>query len=90
MKDLLEYCWILAGGSAATRQWLEHAFLTHGLRGPTVQIETNLILLLPPETTMKRRFAVTYREDSYLSPAARRFVELLRTRGEELFQDDKS
>jgi DNA-binding transcriptional LysR family regulator len=115
MKDLLDYRWILAGGSVATRQWLEHAFLTHGLPGPTVQIETNLILLLPPlieqnkllsfisrrhigggtrlkeialkETTMRRRFAVTYRADSYLSPAARRFVELLRTRGKELFRD---
>ena len=115
MKDLLDYRWILAGPSVATRQWLEHVFLTHGLRGPTVQIETNLILLLPPlieqnrllsfisrrhigggtrlkeiplkETTMRRRFAVTYREDSYLSPAASRFVELLRTRGKRLFQD---
>lgn len=115
MKDLLDYRWILAGPSVATRQWLEHAFLTHGLPGPTVQVETNLVLLLPPlieqgdllsfisrrnigrgtrlkevalrETTMKRRWAVSYRKASYLSPAARRFVELLRTRGRELFRE---
>lgn len=114
MKDLLGYRWILAGRSAATRQWLEHAFQTRGLPGPTVQIETNLILLLPPlieqnkllsflsrrhighgtrlkevplrETTMKRRFAVSHRQDSYLPPAAQRFAALLRARGKELFQ----
>ncbi len=117
MKDLLGYRWILAGTSVATRQWLEHAFRTRGMPGPAVQVETNLILLLPPlieqnkllsflsrrhlgrsaklkevplkETTMKRRFAVSYRKDSYLSPAAHRFVELLRTRGRELFQEDR-
>ena len=37
------------------------------------------------ETTMKRRFAVTYRKDSYLSPAARRLVDLLRDEGAALF-----
>ena len=116
MKDLLDYRWILAGTSVATRQWLEHAFLTHGLPGPTVQIETNLILLLPAlieennllsfisrrniergrrlkeiplkETTMRRRFAVSHRSDSYLSPAARRFVDLLRARSSALFEED--
>ena len=115
MKDLLDYRWVLGGTSVATRQWLEHAFVAHGLPRPTVQIETNLILLLPSlieqsellsfvsrrhmgrgthlkeirlrETTMKRRFAVTYRKDSYLSPAARRFMDLLRTRGRALFQE---
>ena len=35
---------------------------------------------------MKRRYAVTYRRDSYLSPAARRLVELLRDEGASLFQ----
>ena len=116
MKDLLDYRWILAGASVATRQWLEHAFLSYGLPGPSVQIETNLILLLPAlieendllsfisrrniergtrlkevslkETTMKRRFAVSYRKDTYVSPAALRFVELLRTRSKALFQEE--
>ncbi len=116
MNDLLDYRWVLAPPSVATRQWLDHAFLTHGLPGPTAQIETNLILLLPAlieqnnllsfisrrniargtrlkevpleETTMKRRFAVSYRKDSYLSPAARRFVELLRKRGKALFREE--
>ncbi|HET9650715.1 MAG TPA: LysR substrate-binding domain-containing protein, partial [Usitatibacter sp.] len=111
----LDYRWILAPSSVGTRQWLDHAFLAHGLPAPTVQIETNLVLLLPAlieqnrllsfisrrnidrgtrlkevalkETTMKRRFAVSYRKDSYLSPAAERFVELVRTRGRELFRE---
>jgi DNA-binding transcriptional LysR family regulator len=115
LKDLLNYRWVLAGPTVATRQWLENVFHEKGLPGPTVQIETNLILLLPPlieqnkllsfvsrrhlghgstlkevplkETTMRRRFAVTYRRDSYLSPAATRCVDLLRTRGDALFQE---
>ena len=113
MKDLLDYRWILAGTSVATRQWLDHAFMVHALPAPTVQIETNLILLLPAliaennllsfisrrniergtrlkevplkETTMMRRFAVSYHKSTYLSPAASRFVELLRTRSKALF-----
>jgi hypothetical protein len=76
-----------------------------------VQIETNLVLLLPPlieqtgllsfisrrhlgpgrvgsalkevrlkETTMRRTFKLIYRKDSYLPPAAQRFVSLLGTK----------
>jgi len=88
----------------------------HGLAGPTVQIETNLVLLLPAlieqnkllsfisrrniergtrvkevpfgETTMKRRFAVSYRSDTYLSPAAQRFVDLLQARSQALFREE--
>jgi DNA-binding transcriptional LysR family regulator len=47
MKDLLDYRWVLGGKSVATRVWLEHAFTSRGLPAPSVQIETNLILLLP-------------------------------------------
>jgi hypothetical protein len=35
---------------------------------------------------MRRRFAVTYRKESYLAPAALRCVELLRSRGKRLFE----
>ena len=114
MKDLLDYRWVLASPGVATRQWIDHAFTTRGLPAPRVQIETNILLMLPPlieknqllsfvsrrhagrgsalrevplkETTMRRTFAVTYRRDSYLSPAGRRFVELLRSRAVELFE----
>jgi DNA-binding transcriptional LysR family regulator len=48
MKDLLAYRWVLAAPTAETRQWLDQAFDVHGLPRPTVQIETNLVLLLPP------------------------------------------
>ena len=115
LKDLLDYPWVLAPPTVATREWLDHAFHSHGLPGPTVQIETNLILLLPPlieqsnllsfvsrrhlsrgsplkevpvrQTTMRRKFAVTYRKASYLSPAAKRCVEMLRLRGPALFEE---
>ena len=116
-KDLLAYRWVLAGRGVATREWIDHAFTSRGLDPPEVQIETNLILMLPPlieqsnlltfvsrrhlgasknaplregplkETTMRRRFAVTYRKDSYLSPAARRLVDLLRDEGKALFDE---
>ncbi len=114
MKGLLAYKWVLASPGVATRQWIDHAFTTRGLPAPGVQIETNILLMLPPlieknnllsfisrrhagpgsllrevplkETTMRRKFAVTYRRDSYLSPAAQRFVALLRDRGEDLFR----
>ena len=117
LKDLLRYKWVLAGRGVATRDWLDNVFASRGLDPPEVQIETNLILMLPPliaqsnlltfvsrrhlavsrgeslreiafkETTMRRRFAVTYRTDSYLSPAARRVVALLREEGAALFDE---
>lgn len=115
MKDLLDYRWVLGGAAVTTRQWLENAFHKAGLAAPSVQIETNLILLLPAlieennllsfvsrrhlgaasglkevrvkATTMRRRFSVTYRRDGYLAPAARRCVDLLRTRGRALFEE---
>jgi len=115
MKDLLDYRWVLGPQTVATREWLDNAFHSHGLGSPSVQIETNLILLLPPlieqsnllsfvsrrhlargsplkevpirETTMRRKFAVTYRKDSYLSPAAHRCMEMVRRRGKELFEE---
>ena len=113
MRDLLKYRWVLGGPNVATRQWLEAAFRARDLPAPAVQIETNLILLLPAlieenrllsflsrrhlgagaplrevrlrETTMHRRFAITYRRGAYLSPAALRCVELLRSRASALF-----
>jgi DNA-binding transcriptional LysR family regulator len=41
-----------------------------------------------PETTMHRRFGVMHRKEGYLSPAARRFVTLLSTKGKDLFVAD--
>ncbi|MGH8807428.1 MAG: LysR family transcriptional regulator [Noviherbaspirillum sp.] len=38
-----------------------------------------------PQTTMKRTFGVLYRADGYLSPAAHCLVNLMKTRGAELF-----
>ena len=77
-----------------------HIETNHVLSLPTL-IEENALLsflsrrhLVPggplrelrlPETTMRREFALCYRRHSYLSPAAHRVVEMLRTRGEMLF-----
>lgn len=116
LQDLLAYRWVLAPPSVGTRQWLDRVFQGRGLPGPLVQIETNLILMMPTlihqtelltftsrlhvrpgdaggnlrevrlkETTMRRRFDVAYRRDSYLSPAAKKMIGLLRARGRELF-----
>ena len=37
------------------------------------------------ETTMRRQFALLHRKDGYLAPAALRFMELLRNKGQSLF-----
>ena len=47
MPDLLEYRWVLAPEVVGTRDWLVREFERRGLPGPTVQIETNLILMMP-------------------------------------------
>lgn len=47
LKDLLDYRWVLAPSSVGTRQWIEGVFKAHGLPPPSVQIETNLILMMP-------------------------------------------
>lgn len=117
LQDLLDYRWVLAPEVVGTREWLEREFQRRGLPAPRVQIETNLILMMPAlieetdlltftsrrhvapfvpgsllrevplrETTMRRRFDLVYRKDSYLSPAAERFVTLLRDRGDMLFK----
>jgi DNA-binding transcriptional LysR family regulator len=117
MQDMLAYRWVLAPEVVGTRDWLERAFQRRGLPAPRVQIETNLILMMPAlieetelltftsrrhvapfdpgsqlrevahaETTMRRRFDLVHRKDSYLSPAAVRLVGLLRTRGKALFE----
>lgn len=47
LQDLLSYRWVLAPPSVGTREWIERAFHSRGLPGPHVQIETNLILMMP-------------------------------------------
>lgn len=117
IADLLDYRWVLAPEEVGTRGWLENQFRRAGLPAPQVQIETNLILMMPGlieettlltftsrrhvapyvagshlrevplrATTMRRQFEVVHRRDSYLSPAAQRFIALLRTRGKHLFE----
>ena len=47
MPDLLAYRWVLAPEIVGTRDWLSREFLRRGLPSPRVQIETNLILMMP-------------------------------------------
>lgn len=119
LQDMLAYPWVLAPPTVGTRKWLDRVFESRGLPEPHVQIETNLILMMPmlihqtelltftsrrhvdrsdagvslrevklTETTMRRRFDVAYRRDGYLSPAAQRLIDLLRTQGRTLFSED--
>jgi DNA-binding transcriptional LysR family regulator len=48
IEDLLDYRWVLAAPSVESRRWLDSAFDVRGLARPVAQIETNLVLLLPP------------------------------------------
>lgn len=47
LADVLDYRWVLAPQSVGTRQWLDRVFRSRGLPAPEVQIETNLILMMP-------------------------------------------
>ncbi|MEP6721681.1 MAG: LysR family transcriptional regulator [Variovorax sp.] len=47
LKDLAGYRWALQPPGAPTRDWLDHAFDRHHLARPVVQVEGNLLLLLP-------------------------------------------
>jgi len=47
LKDLSGYRWVLQPPGAPTRDWLDHAFDRHRLSRPVVQVESNLLLLLP-------------------------------------------
>ncbi|NVK40474.1 MAG: LysR family transcriptional regulator [Oceanospirillaceae bacterium] len=55
IQDLLNYKWILAPKSVASRQWLDQTFELQGLPKPDVQIETNLLLMIP-SMIMKTEF----------------------------------
>jgi DNA-binding transcriptional LysR family regulator len=48
LRDLLDHPWALAARSVETRQWLDQVFDRAGLLRPNAQIETNLVLMLPP------------------------------------------
>ena len=47
MKDLSAYRWVLQSSGAPTRDWLDQTFERHHLPRPRVQIETNMLLMLP-------------------------------------------
>jgi DNA-binding transcriptional LysR family regulator len=47
MKDLSNYRWVLQSSGAPTRDWLDQTFERHHLPRPRVQVETNMLLMLP-------------------------------------------
>jgi len=47
MKDLSTYRWVLQSSGAPTRNWLDQTFERQHLPRPRVQIETNMLLMLP-------------------------------------------
>ena len=48
IEDLVPHRWVLAAPAVESRRWLDSAFDVRGLPRPIAQIETNLVLLLPP------------------------------------------
>jgi DNA-binding transcriptional LysR family regulator len=47
MKDLGNYRWVLQASGAPTRDWLDQTFERQHLPRPRVQIEANMLLMLP-------------------------------------------
>ncbi|RDL44485.1 LysR family transcriptional regulator [Marinomonas piezotolerans] len=47
LSHLVNFKWVLAPTSVMSRQWLDRTFEMHGLTKPDVQIETNLLLMIP-------------------------------------------
>lgn len=48
LADLLQYQWVLAATTVASRQWLDQTFERHGLPRPRVQIESNVLNTILP------------------------------------------
>lgn len=48
LKDLTAYRWVLQPAGAPTRDWLDQAFDRHRLPRPRVQVESTMLLMLPP------------------------------------------
>lgn len=47
IHQLSNYQWVLAPETVNSRQWLEQAFAQLGIQPPKVQIQTNLLLMIP-------------------------------------------
>lgn len=69
LQDLLAYRWVLAPPSVGTRQWLDRVFQVRGLPGPQVQIETNLILMMPTLIRQTELLTFTSRRHTDLADA---------------------
>lgn len=69
LQDLLSYRWVLAPPSVGTRQWFERVFHSRGLPGPHVQIETNLILMMPTLISQTELLTFTSRRHVGLADA---------------------
>jgi len=69
LQDLLSYRWVLAPPSVGTRQWFERVFHARGLPGPHVQIETNLILMMPALISQTELLTFTSRRHTERSGA---------------------
>lgn len=46
-----------------------------------------LVKIPVKEMSWRRRVGVSYRKDAYLSPAARRFIEILKTTAKEIAKE---
>lgn len=48
LRDLTQYRWVLQPAGAPGRDWLDHTFDRHRLPRPQVQVESTMLLMLPP------------------------------------------
>jgi DNA-binding transcriptional LysR family regulator len=118
IRDLAQERWAVSSPDTTSigyQQWLDDAFVRHGVPGPRAAIQTrsqtlrfqvvstsgllcftsNLALkqaaprfglarIAVKELTWRRSLCAAYRKDAYLSPAARRLIEILKAQAREI------
>ncbi|OGA22617.1 MAG: hypothetical protein A3I02_14395 [Betaproteobacteria bacterium RIFCSPLOWO2_02_FULL_67_26] len=78
---------MISNSSVVRRRVIAYAgFLGQGVRRAVRQTSRSLPVTVLPvkELTIARHVMVTYRKDGYLSPAARRFIEILKTTAKDI------
>jgi DNA-binding transcriptional LysR family regulator len=72
IKDLSAYRWVLQSAGAPTRDWLDQTFERHHLPRPRVQVESNMLLMLP--TLIAETGLLSFISRRYLLPGQANFA----------------
>lgn len=67
IRDLTRYRWVLQSPGAATRDWLDSAFDRKRLPRPAVQVESNMLLMLP--SMIAKTALLSFISRRHLAPA---------------------